>query len=86
MPRNRVTRGLSDIGSIEPPRRAAGLAIWESGRLVTCGVGSSGTTAGLARSPEWARVRRAGDGSRGRITMASFGTLRPCKLAKALMS
>jgi len=28
----------------------------------------------------------AADGSRGRITMTSFGTVRPCKLAKALMS
>ena len=46
----------------------------------------SGITRGLTETVPFERPGTVADGSRGRITMTSFGTMRPCKLAKALMS
>jgi hypothetical protein len=44
------------------PGTVAGLAIWEPGRLATCGGGSAAYPGGSDVAPEWARVRRAGVG------------------------
>jgi hypothetical protein len=71
-----LSRGLSETGPFERPGPAAGLAIWEPGRLAICGAGRRGVPAGPDAAPEWARVQRAGvghDGPHGRTRRGGGG-------------